>query len=293
MCEPCPPQKCASEAWCRSFDRRKQSAYLGLWWEPPALRAQDGGMRADPATVAPPARFRPSCLSRSAAATLAVVRWGGRRAQNSRLRRSFAVRVVDHPVQRFCPRSVLRLIVGAALGRNRPVGRTPSRPASCQLCNRAAESAKTRKAVAGSSRSPSCPSARSRCSRASCSRKPRAKARARSPERSSTGGSRSSSRSSMTATSGVGEQALDLGARPVEQPVGISAPAGEQQQVPPLHQPYAADQLGEVRGPVNERLHVVARCPGRSVGVSPVEVGRRVTPLGRAEEPVGDSHSLI
>lgn len=121
MCEPCPPQKCASEAWCRSFDRRKQPAYLGLWWEPPALRAQDGGMRVDPATVAPPARFRPSCLSRSAAATLAVVRWGGRRAQNSRLRRSFAVRVVDHPVQRFCPRQC------SARHRRRRIGTQPAR----------------------------------------------------------------------------------------------------------------------------------------------------------------------
>ncbi len=91
----------------------------------------------------------------------------------------------------------------------------------------------------------------------------------------------------------VGEDPRDLGARPVQQLVGIPAPIGEHQQVAGPQRRHAAEQLSEVRLAMDQRGDVIANGERRAVGVAAVEPGGRIAALGRTEEPPGHGHGDI
>ena len=91
----------------------------------------------------------------------------------------------------------------------------------------------------------------------------------------------------------VGEDPRDLGARAVQELVGIAAPIGEHQQVAGPQRPHAAEQLSEVRLAMDQRGDVIADGERRAVGVAAVQPGGRIAALGRTEEPPGDGHGDI
>ena len=91
----------------------------------------------------------------------------------------------------------------------------------------------------------------------------------------------------------VREDPRDLGARPVEELVGITAPIGEQQQVTGRQRLHAAEQFGEVRLPMNQGGDIIAGRERQAAGVPAVQHGERIAPLGRTEEPLAHAHGDI
>ena len=86
------------------------------------------------------------------------------------------------------------------------------------------------------------------------------------------------------------EHGANLRARSVKQFVGIALPVGEVDPIAGLALAQHLVQSSEVSAAIDQDRAVVALGPRELVVVAPVDVGRRIPPLGGQEEPVFESH---
>ena len=86
------------------------------------------------------------------------------------------------------------------------------------------------------------------------------------------------------AAGGIAEELGERRTRVAEPLIGVTPPVGEEQMITGTQRRHFGREPVEVGGPVHQRGHGVARAPGR-------QPARRITALGRREEPVVDRHA--
>jgi hypothetical protein len=96
-----------------------------------------------------------------------------------------------------------------------------------------------------------------------------------------------------TAAGEVDQDPADLGARAVQELIGVAAPVGEVHPVAGLQPLERPEQAREIAAAMDQRIDLVAFGPGAAVAAAPVELRGRVAALRDGQEPIVRHHRLL